>query len=213
MTHWVSDFLKNFHGICDAYVAGPSDSSALPPPLAPATPKHTCNRAPSTGTIATAHPVGTATHGTQRTQWVPVPGAKWARKPRTQWVPGINRETGEIPQKPGQPRTQWAKTGRLRPIVTMCPFAQARRKILNISTGSFNLRIPKPHPSDKRASCHQCSKCIPNGCFYVQCAKTGQEALRAVLSLQAHTPSEEVIHTASYTYPLGQLLYKTTTCG
>jgi len=58
-THWVSDFIKNFHGVCDAYIAGPSNPPALPPPLAPATP-------------GTQHP---------RTRWVGAPAP-----PRTRWV-------------------------------------------------------------------------------------------------------------------------------
>src|SRR5574343_708034 len=32
-------FVNFFHGFCDAYVAGPSTPLALPPPLAPATPR------------------------------------------------------------------------------------------------------------------------------------------------------------------------------
>ena len=39
-THWVFDFLKNFHGVCGVYVAVTTGRSALPPPPCSSAPLH-----------------------------------------------------------------------------------------------------------------------------------------------------------------------------
>ena len=47
------------------------------------------------------------------------------------------------------------------------------------------------------------------GCIYVQAAKTRQNRLERENTRIDAYPLAKVIHTASYSYPLGQLLYKT----
>ena len=147
---------------------GQRPTSLRPSPV-PSNPAPPCRRtAHPVGTGATAHhgnpaPSGHGNPRHPRTQWVPVPGAKRARKPRTQWVPGINRETGGIPQKPGQPRTQWAKLMRFRGRGDSFTFRAGKAKIRDFFKSTRISESPESTPSDKRNNCHHGQKGHPLG--------------------------------------------------
>jgi hypothetical protein len=157
----------------------------------------------------------------QSTQWEPLPNGE--NNPVGQGFRGqpngpmgkpngsgvMTQRVGEFPKV----MTQWGKTRRLRGICDSFAFRAGKAKIRLLSNSTRNSRISKSTPSDKRALCHQCSKCIPIGWINVHIAKTSQKALGGENTRTDTYPLAKVIHTASSSYPLGQLLYKTATCG
>ncbi len=157
MTHWVSDFLKNFQSFCDAYVAGPSTPLALPPPLAPRLP---CTTATLTqwATPSTRAPSGHGNPRHPRTQWVTVPGAICPGKvgteyahPVGQWV---NRKAGGIPENRGKSGTQWVRESPFSFDGDTFTFRAGKAKIRVLFKSTRILESLKPYPQNKRALCH-----------------------------------------------------------
>jgi hypothetical protein len=157
----------------------------------------------------------------QSTQWNGYPMGQ-----TTQWVRGSGGQPNGSMGKPNgsgvmtqrvrefpKVMTQWGKTVRFGGSGDSFTFRAGKAKIRLLSNSTRIQEFSKSTPSDKRALCHQCSKCIPIGWINVHIAKTRQKSLEAITPRLDTYPLAKVIHTASSSYPLGQLLYKTATCG
>ena len=94
MTHWVSDFLKNFHGVCGAYVAVTTGRSALPPPPCSSAPLHPVGQHHA----APVNPVERLPNGADNPVGQGFRGStQWANG-QTQWVRGHDPVGQGIPQ-------------------------------------------------------------------------------------------------------------------